>query len=62
VLQLLHLHFAPDAESITGRPFGEILRQHRDESGFTQEQLAFPMVTCPAGRLGSGIRTTEGLM
>jgi len=24
--------------------------------------LAFPMVTCPAGRLGSGIRTTEGLM
>ena len=40
VLQLLHLHFAPDSESITGRPFGEILRQHRDESGFTQEQLA----------------------
>ena len=40
VLQLLHLHFAPDTESISGRPFGEALRQHRDESGFTQEQLA----------------------
>ncbi len=24
--------------------------------------IRFPMVTCPAGRLGSGIRTTEGLM
>jgi transcriptional regulator with XRE-family HTH domain len=40
VLQLLHLDFAPDTESISGRPFGEALRQHRDESGFTQEQLA----------------------
>jgi len=40
VLQLLHLHFAPDAETITGRPFSELLRQHRDEAGLTQEQLA----------------------
>lgn len=27
-----------------------------------QGAAPFPMVTCPAGRLGSGIRTTEGLM
>lgn len=40
VLQLLHLHFAPDGESITSRPFGEVLRQHRDEAGLTQDQLA----------------------
>ena len=26
------------------------------------QPIGFPMVTCPAGRLGSGIRTTEGLM
>ena len=27
-----------------------------------RKDCGFPMVTCPAGRLGSGIRTLEGLM
>ena len=39
-LRLLHLHSSPDNEELAGRPFGQILRQHRDEAGFTQEQLA----------------------
>ena len=29
---------------------------------YENKDKCFPMVTCPAGRLGSGIRTTEGLM
>ena len=40
VLKLLHLHFAPESEDIATRPFGDVLRQHRDEAGLTQEQLA----------------------
>ncbi len=40
VLKLLHLHFAPESDDIASRPFGEVLRQHRDEAGLTQEQLA----------------------
>jgi transcriptional regulator with XRE-family HTH domain len=40
VLKLLHLHFAPESDDIAGRPFGDVLRQHRDEAGLTQEQLA----------------------
>lgn len=40
LLRLLHLHFSPESEDRAGRPFGRILRQHRDEAGFTQEQLA----------------------
>ena len=39
VLQLLHIHFAPDSEQ-TGSRFGDVLRHHRDEAGLTQEQLA----------------------
>lgn len=40
LLQLLHLHFSPDADPNATRPFGEVLRQHRDEAGLTQGQLA----------------------
>lgn len=40
VLQLLHIHFAPDGETEGVRRFGDVLRQHRDEAGLTQEQLA----------------------
>lgn len=40
VLQLLHIHFAPDGEASAARHFGEILREHRDEAGLTQQQLA----------------------
>ena len=40
VLQLLHVHFAPEGDDSGFRSFGEVLRQHRDEAGMTQEQLA----------------------
>ncbi len=40
VLQLLHIHFAPDGEAEGARRFGDVLRQHRDEAGLTQDQLA----------------------
>lgn len=40
VLQLLHIQFAPEGEESGVRRFGEVLRQHRDEAGMTQEQLA----------------------
>lgn len=40
VLQLLHVHFAPDDDANSARRFGDVLRQHRDEAGLTQEQLA----------------------
>ncbi len=39
VLQLLHIHFAPNSEE-SGARFGDVLRHHRDEAGLTQEQLA----------------------
>ena len=39
VLQLLHIHFAPNAEA-TGARFGDVLRSHREEAGLTQEQVA----------------------
>ena len=32
VLQLLHIHFAPDGETAGVRRFGDVLRQHRDEA------------------------------
>ena len=39
ILQLLHVHFAPDATG--GAPkFGELLRRHREGAGYTQLQLA----------------------
>lgn len=40
VLSLLHIHFAPDEEMPAQSSFGERLRQHRDEAGLTQEELA----------------------
>lgn len=40
VLQLLHIHFAPANEGSDVRPFGALLRQHREEAGLTQEQLS----------------------
>lgn len=40
MIQLLHLHFSPTSETDNTRPFGEVLRQHRDEAGLTQDQLA----------------------
>lgn len=39
VLQILHVYFAPD-DTGTARKFGDVLRQHRDEAGLTQTQLA----------------------
>ncbi len=39
VLQLLHVHFAPEREA-AARRFGDVLRQHREEGGLTQAQLA----------------------
>ena len=40
VLQLLHIHFAPDGEANGNQRFGDVLRHHRDEAKLTQEQLA----------------------
>lgn len=40
VLQLLHIHFAPNGEVSGTRQFGEVLRHHRDEAKLTQEQVA----------------------
>jgi len=40
VIQLLHIQFAPTSSADSERRFGDILRQHRDEAGLTQEQLA----------------------
>lgn len=40
VLQLLHIHFAPDGEVSGTRQFGDVLRHHRDEAKLTQEQVA----------------------
>lgn len=40
VIQLLHIQFAPSSSADSERRFGDILRQHRDEAGLTQEQLA----------------------
>jgi transcriptional regulator with XRE-family HTH domain len=40
VLQLLHVHFAPEEEKGGVLGFGEVLRQHRVEAGLTQEQVA----------------------
>lgn len=40
VLQLLHIHFAPDGEANGTQRFGDVLRHHRDEAKLTQEQLA----------------------
>ena len=40
VLQLLHIHFSPVGETEGARRFGDVLRQHRDEAGLTQAQLA----------------------
>lgn len=40
VIQLLHIQFSQTNSEQTERRFGDILRQHRDEAGFTQEQLA----------------------
>jgi transcriptional regulator with XRE-family HTH domain len=39
VLSLLHIHFAPFDPASGKASFGERLRQHRDESGLTQEEL-----------------------
>lgn len=39
VLQLLHIHFAPNSEE-AGTQFGNVLRHHRDEAKLTQEQVA----------------------
>lgn len=39
VLQLLHIHFAPSGDA-TGARFGDVLRDHREEAGLTQEQVA----------------------
>lgn len=39
VLSLLHIHFAPQESSSSKAGFAERLRQHRDESGLTQEEL-----------------------
>ena len=39
ILQLLHVHFLPEATG-GARKFGEVLRRHRDEAGYTQLQLA----------------------
>ncbi len=38
VLQLLHIHFAPAEDG--ARHFSDVLRQHRNEAGLTQEQVA----------------------
>jgi len=40
VIQLLHIQFAPTDETSGERRFGDVLRQHRDEAGLTQEQVA----------------------
>ena len=40
VLQLLHVHFSPDREAYGSQRFGDVLRQHRNEAGLTQQQLA----------------------
>jgi transcriptional regulator with XRE-family HTH domain len=40
VLQLLHVHFAPEGESSGIQQFGEVLQQHRLAAGLTQEQVA----------------------
>ncbi|MFT3754930.1 MAG: L-histidine N(alpha)-methyltransferase [Pseudoxanthomonas sp.] len=40
VLSLLHIHYAPEDPSSGKATFGERLRQHRDEAGLTQEELA----------------------
>lgn len=40
ILQLLHLHFSPERETSGARSFGDVLRQHREEAGLTQAQLA----------------------
>ena len=40
VLQLLHVHFAPESERNGMRLFGDVLRQHRVDAGLTQEQVA----------------------
>ena len=40
VLSLLHIHFVPDEPATVGASFGDRLRQHRDEAGLTQEELA----------------------
>ncbi len=39
-ISLLHIHFAPDEERTASDGFAEHLRQHRDEAGLTQDQLA----------------------
>ena len=40
VLQLLHVHFAPEGDENGVRLFGDVLRQHRVDAGLTQEQVA----------------------
>ena len=40
VLQLLHVHFSPEREHSGAKRFADLLRQHREDAGLTQLQLA----------------------